>query len=224
MAGQYVGSQPQRVQQEVEAGREITVSGTGKALSAPNVAKYTLGVVTGSQTTAEGALKILSDRSQAVVKAITSEGVAEKDIATTNLSVNPVYDFSRGQQEIRGFEASQSVEVTIRNLDKIGVILAKATGEGANQAGGLTFTVDDIEKVRSEAQAEAIAEAREKAKQLAQALGVGLGRVKTFSASEVAPPGPLPYATRAESAATAPAVPAGTQEIQVSVTITYELR
>lgn len=227
VTGQYVASQPARVKQEVEAGREITVSGSGKAYATPNVAKYSLSIVTGPQTTAEAALAMLSQRSEGVVKAVKSEGVEEKDITTPNLSVNPIYDFPNGRQTLRGFEASQSLEVTIRDLKKIGVILSKATGEGVNSAGGLRFEVDDIEKVRTEAQAKAIEDAREKAEQLARALGVGLGRVKTFNTSSQGPP-PVPFLAREAIDSTAgvpaPEVPVGTQEIQETVAITYELR
>lgn len=227
VAGQYVASQPARVKQEVEAGREITVSGIGKALATPNVAKYSLSIATGPQTAAEAALARLSGRSEAVVKAIRGEGVEEKDITTTNLSINPIYDFPNGRQVLRGFEASQSLEVTIRDLKKIGTILSAATGEGVNAAGGLRFEVDDIEKVRTQAQEKAIVDARSKAEQLSRALGVGLGRVKTFSASADGQ-GPIPVFARAAEdvgiGGAVPEVPAGTQEIQANVTITYELR
>lgn len=229
VAGQYVASQPQRVRQEVEAGREITVQGTGKAFAPPNVAKYSLSVVTGPQATAEAALERLATRSNAAVAAVKAEGVEEKDIATKNLSITPVYDFPfpTGQQVLRGFEASQSIEVTIRDLDNIGAILAKATGEGVNQAGGLRFEVDDIERVRTEAQAKALADAKAKADQLVDVLDVRLGRVKTFTASADGQP-PPPFLARAEAVdqagSVAPEVPVGTQEIVANVSVTYELR
>jgi len=228
VAGQYVASQPQRVQQEVEAGREITVAGSGKAYATPDVAKYSLSIITGPQANAETALERLSQRSEAVIEAVKAEGVEERDIATTNLSINPMYDFSpTGQQTLRGFEASQTVELTIRDLTKIGTILSRATGEGVNVAGGLRFEVDDIEQVRTQAQAKAIEDAAAKAEQLADVLDVRLGRVKTFSASADGQP-PIPLFDRAaESAALggdAPIVPSGTQEIQAQVTITYELQ
>lgn len=227
VAGQYVASQPARVKQEVEAGREISVSGTVKAYATPNVAKYSLSIATGPQGSAEEALALLAQRSDAVVKALKSEGVEEKDITTTNLSINPIYDFPNGRQMLRGFEASQSLEVTIRNLEKIGTILSTATGEGVNSAGGLRFEVDDIEKVRTAAQEKAIEDVRQRAEQLARALGVGLGRVKTFDTSSQGPP-PMPFLAReaVDSVASVPApeVPVGTQEIQETVAITYELR
>lgn len=227
IAGQYVASQPQRVQQETEANREIMVQGSGKAYATPNVAKYTISISTGPQVSAEAALKKLSELSGPVVAAVKKQGVDEKDIATTNLSINPQYDFTSGRQTLRGFEASESLELTIRDLDKIGTILSVATGEGVNAAGGLSFQADDIEQVRIAAQQDAIEDAKEKAEALAKSLGVGLGRVKNFSAQDVGQ-GPVPFYDKAvESAAggvAVPEVPAGTQEIRMGVTVTYELR
>lgn len=225
--GQYVASQPQRIKQEIEAGREITVQGSGKIFATPNVARYTVSVQTGPQATAEAALNQLSQRINAVIASVKAAKVAEKDISTTNLAVNPIYDFTEGRQTLRGFEASQSIEITIRDLDAIGTILAGTVSEGANQAGGLRFEVDDLEKVRLEAQTKAIEDARQKAEQLAKTLGVGLGRVKTFTATG-GETQPLLGFARAEAlpidAGGAPDVPIGTQEMSATVSITYELR
>lgn len=226
VAGQYVASQPQRVQQEVQANREITVQGSGKVFATPNVAKYTVSITTGPQRSAEAALARLSQLSDPVVSAIKKEGVEERDIATINLSINPIYDYTNGRQDLRGFEASQLLELTIRDLDKIGIILAKVTGEGVNAAGGLRFEVDNLEEVRLEAQKKAIEDAKQKAEQLAKTLGVNLGRVKTFAASEAGRP-PVPYFAKAADAVggeAVPEVPAGTQEIQANVTVTFELQ
>lgn len=229
LAGQYVASAPQRVQQEVEAGRELAVAGTGKAVAKPDVARVHLGVVSGPRTTAEAALEIVAERFEAVLKAVRAVGVAEDDIRTTNLSINPVYDFASGRQIPRGFEASETVEVTIRDLKKVGEVVSRATVEGVNQAGGVNFEVDDIEKVRLEAQQKAIEDAKSKADELVKTLGVRLGRVKTFAAHDAG--GPIPLYARAESLpagvggdTAVPPVPAGTQEIVVNVTVTYELR
>ncbi len=155
-------------------------------------------------------------------------GVKEEDVKTTNLSVHPVYDYSEGRQSLRGFEASESIEVTIRDLDTIGAMVTAATGAGANQTGGISFEVDDLETVRLEAQAKAIEDAQRKAKRLAEALDVRLGRVKTFAVVGVQPPPPF---LAAREAAVGPLgaggdieVPPGTNEVQATVMVTYELK
>lgn len=224
--GQYVSSQPQRVQQEVEAKRELTVQGQGEVLARPDIARMTLSVETGVQPTAKDAMTLLSRRFDAVVGAVKGIGIKEEDIKTTNLSIGPRYDFTDGRQVLRGFAATESVEVKIRDLGRIGDVLARTTVEGVNQAGGLSFAIDDPESLQLQAQEEAIANAHENAKQLARALDVGLGRVKTFSV--VSAPEPPIYqlerAAVAEGAPAGPPVPAGTQEIIATVSVTYELR
>lgn len=228
LLGQYVASQPGRVSQEVAAAREISVQGKAEIDSVPDVARITLGVQTGTQPNAEAALKILSDKFDGVVNAVKDVGVKEEDIKATNLSVQPIYDFSDGRQTLRGFEASESIEVTIRDLKRIGEVLARSTIEGVNQAGGLSFTIDDPTELQQQAQEEAIKDAHEKAKALARALNVRLGDVKNFNASGTTPPGPpIPLFARTEQADTAvgaPPVPSGTQTITAEVTVTYELK
>lgn len=228
VGGQYVASQPQRVEQEVTANREITVAGHGKVLATPTVAQLTLGVTTGPQATAEAAMDLLARRFAAVVEAVRAEGVEKDDIKTTNLSVNPVYDFRDGQQALRGYEATESIEVKIRDLDKTGAVVSRATQEGVNQVGGIQFVIDDPEDLQREAEKEAIADAKKNAQALAKELGVSLGRVKAFSANDGVPPPPPLYPLASLPAADARGedlpVPSGTNEISAQVQITYELR
>jgi len=230
VAGQYVSSQPQRIQKEAEANRSIAIQGIGKVQTKPDIAQYSLGVTTGVQPSAAVAMVNLTNKFNAVLNAVKQQGVKAEDIKTTNLSINPVYDWNNGKQALRGFEASENIEIKIRDLNKIGDILAKSTIEGANQAGGIQFTVDDPEKLQTEAQKKAIKDAQGKARELAKALGVTLGKVKTFSASATFPD---PYLLNRDSApmgganaelAKSPEVPVGTQEITANVTIVYELK
>ncbi len=228
LVGQYIASQPQRVMQEAKAEREITVQGTGEIQAKPDVAAFTLGLQSGVQSTAPAALKVLEDKFDAIVQAVRASGVAEEDITTTNLSIIPTYDYTDGAQRLRGFEANESVRVKIRKLDTIGDVLARATVEGVNQAGGLSLEIDDPESLQQEAQVKAIEDARDKAKELAKALNVRLGDVKTFSVTS-GTPGPVPYLAQAElgsadKALGGPSVPVGTTDITANVTITFELR
>lgn len=229
LVGQYIASQPQRAEQEVAAGREITVEGEALKHVRPDVARLTLGVTTGPQSTAEAALKVLTDRFDAVVARVESLGVEEDDITTTNLSLTPVYDFSAGRQQLRGFEATESITVKIRDLARVGEVLTQAAAEGVNQAGGIQFEVDDPTQLTNETEALAIEDAQDKATTLARALGVRLGRVKAFRVGEAGVPTPPPlYARSSELSADAGGgdlpVPSGTQELKVTVSVTYELK
>ncbi len=229
LAGQYIVSSPGRQAISPENTHQIQVQGSGEVHAKPDIARLTLGVTTGPQPSAKQALDMLSQKFQKVVNAVKASGVKEEDIKTTNLNINPSYDYTSGQQTIRGYEASESIEVKIRNLDKVGDIVAAATAQGVNQAGGVMFDIDKPDVLQEEAQAKAIANARAKAKKLAQDLGVTLGNVKSFTATNAQPPYSIPYAMEAKqadnaNAVVAPPVPAGTYDITANVSITYELR
>lgn len=225
--GQYVASQPLRIQQESEAKREITVQGTGEVHVKPEVARLTVGVQVQAQPTAQDALNALSERFTAVVKALKDLGIKDEDVKTTNLSLNPQYEYVDGRQTPRGFTASELVDVTIRDLTKIGQVLGRTTAAGANQSGGIRFEVEQPSLLQTQAEEAAIVDARAKAERLAKALGVRLGRVKTFTSS----PAPQPpifaegFALRsADASLAAPPVPVGTLDATTTVTVTYELR
>lgn len=229
IGGQYIVSQPQRIKEETEANREITVQGTAEVSARPDIASLTLGVTTGTRATANDAMNLLTQKINAVIQTIRNEGVEDQDIKTENISVHPVYDYTEGRQTLRGFEASESVRVKVRDFNKIGVLLAKTTADGVNQVGGINFEIDQPEALRLEAQEKAIAAARNRAEELSKALGVRLGKVKNFSSSGGEPKYDLvntrtPYGAGGMEASSMPIdVPSGSQEIQATVNITYSL-
>lgn len=205
----------------------ITVSGEGKTFANPDIAELNLGIETGRQATAKEAMKKLSDGMNAVFAAVKGAGVAEKDIKTASFNLSPIYDYTQSGQVFRGFQASQSLTVKVRDLDKASDVLSAATAAGANQAGGVNFTVDDPEAARSIAREEAVTKARAKAEKIAQDLGMRLGRVQSFNeGGGYTPPIMMmrkDMAVGAPEAASIP-LPPGQQEVDVSVNITYELK
>ena len=139
VAGQYIASEPQRAEQEVAAQREITVQGAGEVTAVPDIAVATVGLTTGVRPTADEATQALSEQFTAILEAVKNLDVAEDDITTANLSVNPQYDFTNGRQTLRGFEATESVQIKVRQPDQTGAIIAAAAAQGANQIGGGGF-------------------------------------------------------------------------------------
>ncbi len=210
----------------------IAVSGEGRVFAAPDIADLSFGVQTGRQATAKQALAILKDRMNASLDAVKKAGIPEKDIRTESFWLNPVYDWTNGGQVFRGFEASQSLRVKVRDLDKVSGVLEAATGAGANQAGGVNFTIDEPETKRSEAREKAIAQAKEKAQAIANDLGMSLGAIKGFNEGGYGGyPSPMmardAYATGGAEAANQAkdlSLPAGEQEIVVNVSVNYELK
>jgi uncharacterized protein len=207
----------------------ISVSGEGHIFAVPDIASLHFGVQTGRQKTAESAMKLLAERMEAIMDAVQSAGVAEKDIKSQHLSLNPAYDWNEGRRIDRGFEANQSLLVKVRDLDSISDVLDAAVRAGANQAGSVNFTIDDPEDLKREARESAIADAKQKARVLAGQLGVTLGKMKGFS--EGGDGGRPVYMERAMSmdavgigGVSAPPIPAGEQEIVVRVHLSYEVR
>ncbi len=228
LAGQLIALHGQKAVAP-SANREISATGTGEIQAKPDIAQIMLGVTTGVQPSAKEANDVLAKKFQGVVAAVKALGIADEDVKTTNLSVNPVYDYAGGKQTQRGFEASEQIEVKIRNLDNIGEVVAKTTAEGVNQVGGVNLTMDKPEALKEQAENAAIEDAQRRAKVLARQLGVRLGRVKYYSVINPGDGGPMPFAKSADMAVggeVAPAVPVptGSQTIKATVTVTYELR
>jgi hypothetical protein len=207
----------------------ITVSGEGKIYSAPDIAELTFGVTTGPQRTAKQAMTMIKTSMDKVFKAVKDAGIAEKDISTEQFSLSPQYDWNEGRQTLRGYEARETLRVKVRDLDKVSDVLTVATDAGANQAGDVSFTIDDPEKVRAEARQKAIDQAKAKAVTLAKELSMSLGDIKGFSeGGGYTPPIYMRSAVKMDAAGGAPEsaavpLPAGEQEVNVQVSITYEL-
>jgi uncharacterized protein YggE len=115
------------------------------------------------------------------------------------------------------------VEVHVRNLDKIGEVLDKLVTLGANQMNGITFEVSAAETLRDEARKDAIANARRRAELYANAAGVKVGKVVAINEGASVEPRPYFKAGRAAAAMESVPVERGTQSLEASVTVTWEL-
>jgi len=163
------------------------------------------------------------------MEVLKNKGVDSKDIRTINYSINPQYDYANGVQQLNGYNVSQNVEVKLRDMDLASSILALAGDNELNQVGSLEFTFDDQEKFLQEARVKAIKNAKEKAETLAKEAGVHLGRI--ISINENSYPGPVypMYYDKAVSglgggdSAPAPEISAGSSELVVDISLTYEL-
>jgi uncharacterized protein YggE len=208
----------------------ISIDGEGKVTAVPDIAELTFGVATGPQKTAKVAMDNLSKTMTAAFDAVKALGIDEKDISVESLYLNPSYDWSDSKQTLRGYEANQQLRVKVRDLDKVSDVLSAATNAGANQAGGVQFTIDDPQGLRAEAREKAIKNAQDKAEVLAAQLGVELGDLKSFSEGGGYSP-PMPYMAKGAMAdatgggleAVGVPLPPGEQEIQVNVNLTFEV-
>jgi uncharacterized protein YggE len=206
--------------------RTIIVTGAGEASKTPDMAFLTLGVESDGATASE-ALRKNSAQMEATIKTLRDAGVDKKDIQTSNLSVGARYDYSREGQAPRliGYQATNTVSVKLRNLEKAGGVIDKAVASGSNRLDSISFGFADPKPLLNEARKAAVADARERANLYAEAAGVNLGDVLQISDSFTHSPGPIPIATRADFAkAEAVPIAAGEQAISASVTIIYAIK
>ena len=205
-------------------GSSISVVGSGTAAGRPDTAEVTAGVIAQAPTAGQ-ALAQNTASMEKVLNAVAGLGIADKDIQTVNISVSPQRRQGRpdAQQppEIVGYEVSNQVRVTVRDLKVLGRLLDELVGHGANALGGIRFSVADPAPLLDQARARAIADARRKAEVYATTAGVKVGRV--LSIQESAAAAPRFEGVRAMSLSAVP-VAAGEQEFQASVSVTYAIR
>lgn len=199
------------------ASRTITVTATGSATGAPDTLTVQLGVQTQART-AGVALKENNTKANALIAALTGQGIAKKDLATSDLSIYPSYD-SNGTT-ITGYQVSNTVTATLRDVAKAGSVIdtaAKAVGDAIrlNQVG---FSYDDDSALRAEARTDAVKQAMAQAKQLADAAGLTLGPVVSIS-EDTGASEPQPVFARAAADASGAAMPVLPGEGQLTVSV-----
>ena len=201
--------------------RTITVTGVGEVRGTPDVADLFIGV-SGRGSTAADALGTISDRAQKLLGVLRDAGVAEQDIQTNDLSIQPVYD---DQSHITGYEATNTVSARIRDLGKAGAIVDAATAKAGDniRLQGISFSIDDDSKLLAAARAKATKRARAQAEQLARGAEVEVGDVQSIS--EASNSAPIAY-TAGDAAAKAAATPIqpGSQTLSVAATVVFSIR
>jgi uncharacterized protein YggE len=199
----------------------ITVTGDGQVYIAPDVADMTFGV-TSHRDRATAASQDAADQMTKVVAALKAAGIADKDIQTANISLQPVYDYSGNNPVLNGYEADNTVAVTLRDLTKVGPTIDSAVNAGATNVGGINFRLEDPSKVEAQAREQAMADAKTKADALASAGNVTITGIQSISEVSSPTPVPFPYAMRGAAAAgdTSAVTPVEPGNITSSVTVT----
>jgi uncharacterized protein YggE len=162
-----------------------------------------------------------------VVDELKQSGIEPKDIQTTNFSIEPRYeDRDDGKPaKLVGYHVTNSVYITVRDIKKLGEVLDKVVSLGANSIGGITFGLANREVVEMEARKLAMQDAIAKAKLYAEAAGAELGPVMTISESGGYQPYYEKRVAAAPMAAQAPVpIEAGTEQVSMQVSVTWELK
>jgi uncharacterized protein len=200
--------------------RSITVNGTGSVTTVPDEATFTFGVDARGET-ASGALSAAGAAVEKITNAVKDAGVDGKDIQTQDISLSTLT--SSDGRHIDGYAANASITVHANDLDSAGHLVDVAVAAGANNVYGPSLSRSDADELADKALKDAVADARGKAEALAEAAGGSLGQVISVSESGSAMP-PMPYAARETALASDVPIEAGTQDIQASVTVVFELR
>jgi len=202
----------------------ISVSGLGRVTTVPDVADVRVGVMV-TRVKVRDAQAAAATAMAGVIAALRKAGIADKDIQTTSLSLQPVYDYSSSgtPPRLTGYQIVNSVQATVRNLDTISDVIDGALAAGATTLDGITFRVDNPAAAEAQARDAAMKDARAKADALAKAAGVSITGVASISEQSGSAPVPMPYAAAGaalDKAASTP-IAVGTNEVDVSVSVVY---
>ncbi|HUJ46424.1 MAG TPA: SIMPL domain-containing protein [Rhizomicrobium sp.] len=227
LLGSAVGSAPAIAQGDGPTPRLLTVSGEGEAKARPDQATLSAGVVTDGKTAAD-ALGANSRAMNAVFATLKRLGIPDKSIQTSGINVTPQYpDFNSKQpHRVIGYQVSNSVTVTVDNLDNLGPAIDALVSSGANSLGDISFSIRDPKPLMAAAREDAVKDAIAKADTLSRAAGVTLGPIVSISeGSYAAPPQPMrimAFTTAVDKAPTP--VAAGENTLSTTVSVTWEIR
>jgi len=202
------------------ADKLLTVTGDATVAVAPDAAVIRIGVSSSAKTARE-ASDANAKQMTAVMAAIKEAGIADRDVQTSRLSLQPQYDPNKsGTARLLGFQVTNQLTIKIRDIDKMPAILDRAIAAGANEMSGIEFVVSEQSKLLDQARDDAIGDARRKAELYAKAAGVKVGQVIAISEEgSNPPPRPMVQAMRAGAVPVAP----GEQTLRASVTVTYAI-
>lgn len=164
--------------------RTITIDAQGKVTAKPDVAVTTMGMTSEGKTVSEAQQKNTEVMNKMVEK-LKALGISGDDLQTVYYNIYPKYDYKDGGSKLVGYEVSQSVKVKVRDLSKANQVLNLAGEVGANNVGGLEFTIDDNEVYLAQAREKAMEKVAEKARILTQMLGVRVTDVISYSEYEM---------------------------------------
>lgn len=219
VAAAALGLPPANAAEKID--RLVTVTGEATVTATPDAAVIRIGV-TSQGKTARAASDANAKQMTGVLAAIKETGVADKDVQTSSLSLQPQYDPNKsGAARLTGFQVNNQITVKLRDIDKLPAVLDRAIAAGANEMSGIEFVVSEQSKLLDTARKEAVADAHRKAELYANAAGMKVGRVLAISEEGAAPPA-RPFQPMLRASAAIPIAP-GEQTLRAVVTVSYEL-
>jgi uncharacterized protein YggE len=220
-------AQPSPAVAQAIAGTRLDITATGEATRVPDIATISAGVITRAAT-ARAALEQNAARMDRVRAALKRAGIADRDLQTSNISLNPEYHYVQDQPpKLTGYTASNQVSVRFRDIAKSGDILDALVAEGANSINGPSLAIDKPDEALDEARTKALGIGRARAEIYARALGMRVVRLVSVSESggsyPVPPPMPVMMEARAQGNY-ATKIDPGEQKVSVTLGMTFELQ
>lgn len=206
----------------------LDVTATGRVSRTPDLATIRAGVVT-QAATAAAATADNASRLEKVIAALKAAGIAERDLATSSLSLSPQYRYADNQPPvITGYQASNTVSIRFRDIARSGRVLDTLVAQGANQIDGPALSLDKPESALDEARTQAIAAAKARADLYARAAGLRVERILAINENGEDAGGPQPpvlYRARAMAADSAPTrILPGETDVTVTIAVRFLLK
>lgn len=202
--------------------RKLTVSATGSASAAPDLATVALGVSVLAESVAK-ATNHAREQAGLTLAALKESGIAADDTGTTHFSIHPEWDHSDRTRRLAGYRVRHQIEAVVRDIARVGAVLDAAVSAAGDAATveGVTFSLNDADVLAVQARQRAWENAKAKADQLAALAGSAVGGVLdiTETSGRHGPPTPTPMLAAAEATPVEP----GTTSITVSLDVTFEL-
>jgi uncharacterized protein len=207
-------------------GTLLTISAEAELKAAPDIASISAGVVT-TAATAQEAMAQNATRMTAMIAALKKSGVADKDMQTSGLSLQPQYAYNNNDApKLTGYQANNNVNVVVRKLDTLGTVLDTLASKGASNLNGPNFGVDQPDPIMDEARTKAVDKAMKRAELYARATGMKIKRIVSITEGGGMQQAPMPYAQNMSMAVKTSAdtpIATGRVGIASSVTMTFEL-
>lgn len=218
--------------------RSFSVTGEGIVTTVPDTAQFSVSVVTDGGMDIADTQKQNVDKMNKIIDFMKNQGVDTKDIKTTRYALDPQYSYPVciankvcPASQVTGYNITQSISIKTRDTEKVGVLLAGATDNGANSVSDITFMVGDETKTKNAAREAAIEQGKKQATAVAEAAGFNLGKLTAvYEESSTGDVSPMPYATMDSSAspeakqAPVPTIEPGSHDQKVRMTLTYEIQ
>lgn len=198
------------------------VTGIGKATIKPDKTVVSAGV-SATGATSQQVKNQINETMNAVSQAVKQLGISDADIKTSNYNINPTYNYTSDSQQITGYSGNTTLMITVTDLNQVNNIMDAVTKAGATNVNQSGFDITDKTPAENQARELAIADAKKKAETIASIAGFHLGKLVNYTESNDNFPRPVPLAGVAKSADVATRIEPGSQDVTVTVTLSYDI-